>query len=97
MEDKPETIEVQPQAQAGGHNKWIIVIGVLVLILVAIGAFLYLKTPPSQPDSNKSQVQKPSTQTTNPTDANLESDLNSIDLGNVDSDLGSVDQDLKSL
>lgn len=81
----PPELNVMPKSK----TMWLIV-GLVVIILLIAGIYLY--------QSRQQKVSQP-LKTTPPatTVDNLESDLNSINVGDVDSEFTSVDQDLQGL
>lgn len=69
-----------------------LVLGLIVIGVVVAGVYWFLSQQSAIP-SVQQTYNKPVTQK----GENLDADLNSIDVKNIDSDFASVDQDLQSL
>ncbi len=84
-----------PTPVGGGSKKIFLIVGVVVLILLAVGVYMYM--------SGQKPAKAPAVQSTNnqpvpiqPKDTTQE-DLNAIDVASPDSDFVSIDSDLQSL
>lgn len=88
---QPPTNIVQP-ASEGNNNKMILwlVGGLAVIILVFGGIYFYL-------NSQKKPQPTPAPTSTPKAQENLESELNSVEVDNLDAEFTSVDQDLQNL
>ena len=83
-----------PSTPSGGINKAFLAIGVILLILIAGGVYLYM--------NNQKPVPKVETTTKTETTVAKEvdttdADLNAIDIQSEDTELSTVDADLQSL
>ncbi len=66
-----------------------LVLGLAVVVLLIGGAYFFV-------NSKKTEVPSPTTQQTQAPD-NLESDINAVGVGNLDTEFIPVDQDLQTL
>lgn len=92
---QPATNIVQPaatQPASGNNNKMILwlVGGLAVVILVFGGIYFYL-------NSQKKPQIKPTPTPSPQVQENLESELNSVEVDNLDAEFSTVDQDLENL
>lgn len=79
---------------AGGMNKVFLIIGVILLILIAGGVYLYMNNQkPSPKVETTTKTETPIAKEVDTTDA----DLDAINIQSEDSELNTVDADLQSL
>lgn len=86
------------QDSQGQGTVFLVLVGALIiaLIIVAAGYWYVQKGNSNTLLNTKKQTTNQVTNTANTTDS-LEKELNSIDLGNIESDLSDIDKDLQIL
>ncbi len=94
------SMPIPPQDGTKKGSKLPLIIGVIVVLLILAGAGFWFVTrsqaPKTEPTSQVTQP-APDVAALNALNQQLEADLNSIDVGDINQDLTEVDEDLKQL
>lgn len=94
------SMPIPPQEGSKKVGKLPLIIGIIVVLLILAGAGFWFMTrsQTSQPEPTSEVTQPaPDVAALNTLNEQLEADLNSIDVGNINQDLSEVDEDLKQL
>ena len=87
----------QPTAPSGGSKMFLwIILGLIVTILIIGGVYWYLNNQQSKTDqANTSQTQSSAVPVK--AESSLQTDLNSIEIPDVDNQFATIDKDINSL
>lgn len=84
---------VMPPAESEGSNKMVLwlILGLVAIVLIVGGVYIYFSNQQAIETKVTQQTPAPAAQ------ENLENDLNTIDVTNIDQDFSAIDADLGSL